>query len=213
MPNLDGARVTALADQTLETYLDRLASADAVPGGGAAVAVTAAQAAALLSMVIAITDKERAKPETREAIAALARARARFLELGTEDGQAFGAVMDVYKLANTTDAEKRDRKTRLQSALKGAAAVPLTMLEELNALHPIMRTIADAAKPSIASDAALAVQLVDSAMKGAMYNVRINLRYLDDLAFRKATLDRLQRLTVERRERRKALMKKLTAHF
>lgn len=203
----------ALGTLTLDDYLARLASGDAVPGGGAAVAITAAQAVALLSMALHISSKGTMNTADNELVAKLGKARARFLDLATEDGVVFGGVMACYKLPNKSNTEKTVRKTHLQVALKGAAGVPLEVLTELKTLYPIMETIADHAKPSIASDVALAVQLVDAAVKGACYNVRINLKYLEDAAFRDHTENTLATLTDGRRELRKALIKKLTAHF
>jgi methenyltetrahydrofolate cyclohydrolase len=46
---------STLGSTSISAYLDRLASADPTPGGGAAAAVTAAQGAALLSMVCNLT--------------------------------------------------------------------------------------------------------------------------------------------------------------
>ncbi|MGH3280617.1 MAG: cyclodeaminase/cyclohydrolase family protein, partial [Trebonia sp.] len=53
-----------MRDESIESFLTRLASRSPVPGGGAAGALQAAQAAALLAMVARFSDDPRYDAET-----------------------------------------------------------------------------------------------------------------------------------------------------
>lgn len=198
-----------LRDQKLDRYLAELASDRPAPGGGAAVAVTGAQAAALLSMCLNVTGeaaKGLSQMGRKELLKELDAARAKFLDLATEDAAAFSAVMDAMKLPNKTDTEKLARATAMQAALKVATDVPLRTMELLGELFVHAETLIPAVKPAVVSDAGIAVLLADAGLKAARLNVRINLKYLKDAPFIRATEDRVEELLLDKKAKRKDLL-------
>lgn len=57
--------MTEIKDNSLQNYLDTLASKSATPGGGSAAALMGAQAAALTSMVCNLTIGNRNTPKLK----------------------------------------------------------------------------------------------------------------------------------------------------
>src|SRR6516164_4256780 len=93
-----------MRDDTIAAYLDRLAARVPAPGGGAAAALHAAQAAALLAMVARYSDGERYDAEMMNRIAAEADVlREDALALAEADTAAFAAVAEAYKLPRETE--------------------------------------------------------------------------------------------------------------
>ena len=90
-----------IGSETIGSYLDRLASHDPTPGGGAAGAVHAAQAAALIGMVARFTtgkryvSYEQEVTEIRQSADDQAHAA---LQLADADESAFQQVIAAYRL-------------------------------------------------------------------------------------------------------------------
>lgn len=191
------------ASWSLEHYLERLASSDASPGGGAAVALTGAQAAALLAMVERLSSEDGTPIERLDAL------RQQLLGLAKQDGLAFEAVMTAYKLPKGSSEEKKRRHDAVQKALKGATEVPLATMKTLEDLFELADEVVTAAKPTVASDAGIAAELLGAAMKAARFNVLVNLKYLKDATYAVEATQRMNALVDGKKERRKALVKRV----
>lgn len=198
----------SLATLSLSDYLERLASSDAVPGGGAVAAITGAQAAALLSMVVGITTKETspASGDVTRLLSELASARNRLLQLATKDGEAFSTVMSTYRLPNVTESDKATRKEALQKALRGATEAPLAVMQAVVDLLPKIEIVIGMTKTSVKSDASIAIEMWATALSTARYNVDINLRYLKDETYKHEAAARAAALAAHL-ARRDALLK------
>jgi formiminotetrahydrofolate cyclodeaminase len=105
-----------LNQQSLQSYLDKLSSSAATPGGGAVAAVTGAQAAALISMVCNLT-KGKTKESASDSAEALKKeiqainnraeqARGQFDQLADDDIEGFNQVMAAYKLPRSNSQER-----------------------------------------------------------------------------------------------------------
>ena len=122
-PTYPGA--VLIGSQTIATYIDRLASHDPTPGGGAAGAVHAAQAAALIAMVARFTTGKRfaAYEQQVSRISASADAHAETaLQLADADETAFQQVIAAYRLPKGSEEEATSRSQAIQSALVAAAS-------------------------------------------------------------------------------------------
>ncbi len=176
-----------LVDLTLRTYLDRLASADPTPGGGAAAALTGAQGAALLSMVCNLTigkkkyaDVEEEMKGVREKSEAL---RGRLTELIDEDAEAFNKVSQAYQMPKGSDEEKAARRAAIQEALKGAEVVPMETVEACLEVIRLAIVAAQKGNKNVVSDAAVGGILGHAGLLSAADNVRINLNLIKDEEF------------------------------
>lgn len=176
-----------IATTTIQDFVDALAARQSMPGGGAAAAVTAAQAAGLVSMVINFTlgNKKYAAVEA-EMHALLTRSEAlrqQMLALADRDIEAFNAVAATYAMPRGTDAEKEARTTALQAALKGATMPPFELAERCLDLLKLIAPVGAGGNVNVVSDGAAAMYLASGALHTAIVNVNINLKLIRDTDF------------------------------
>ncbi len=173
-----------IATQTIDGFLDALASDAPTPGGGAVAGLAGASAAALISMVCRLTvDKpkfEDAWDRLREIQAEVDEARGAFLALADRDAAAFDDVMASFKLPKDSEDQKAERSQAIQRAYEGAARVPLEVAQRAVALMPSATTATELGNPNAASDGLSAAQMLHAAAQCAIANVRINAAGLKD---------------------------------
>lgn len=188
-PNTDEGTRHVL-DQTVGSWLEDLASDAPAPGGGAAAAMNAAIGAALVAMVCNLTiGKPRYaehEPVMRQALTSATELRAQAVQLAADDAAAFGAVTDAYKLPKDTDADKTARTAAIQTALIGAADVPLRTAAVAASVIDLAGRIMDGANVNVLSDVAVAAASARAALDAAVINVEINLGAMKDPARRDA---------------------------
>ncbi len=176
-----------ISDNTLQGFLDALASGESTPGGGGAAALTGSQAAALLSMVLNFTvgrKKYAAVEEEMQAILARTEElRAELLGLIDRDAEAFGVVVATYSMPKETGEEKAARTAALQAGMKGAAAVPFAVAEKSLELMRLAEPVGAKGNPTVVSDAATSLYLALGAFNSGLINVEINLKYIKDDEF------------------------------
>ena len=176
-----------MRDETIDSFLDKLAARAPVPGGGATAALHAAQAAALLGMTARYTEGPRyaEHAETIGMIVAEAdRLRAVSADLIAADGAAFGAVAAAYRLPKDTGEQRSDRSAAIAAAMVTASSPPAELigiggrlLELAEALRPIVN-------PTVAGDVAAAVEALRAAVATSRLNVAANLVGVTDAAAR-----------------------------
>ena len=167
-----------MQNESIGHWLGELASSAPAPGGGAAAALEAAIAAALVEMVCNLTIGKPAYAE-HEATMIAARDRAaaqrkEALRLAAEDATAFRAVTDSYKLPKGTDAEVAIRSARIQEALAGAADVPRRTAETAGTILDLAETILLGANVNVLSDVAVAAASAHAALESARVNIDVN---------------------------------------
>src|SRR5271170_1096583 len=100
----------SMTQESIDEFLNHLASADPTPGGGSAAAIMGATGAALVSMVcnVSIGKKgyEEAEPELRAVLAQSESLRRRLTAMVQDDVSAFDGLMAAYKLPKA-DAEDK----------------------------------------------------------------------------------------------------------
>jgi formiminotetrahydrofolate cyclodeaminase len=175
------------AQMTTSDFLDALASSQPTPGGGGAAALTGSQAAALVSMVINFTIGKKKYADIEEEMRGyLARSEALcsvLLAAVDADADAFDAVAATYSLPKETDAEKAARTAAMQDALKHAAAVPFDVAEKCLEIIRLAAPVGAKGNNNVVSDAATALYLAFAALKSAIVNVNINLKFIKDEVF------------------------------
>jgi len=169
----------AFADMNLSEFVDRLSSAEPVPGGGAASAVAAALGASLISMVAGLST---GKPKYAAYEATLARCLAagkelatEFLRLADQDADAYAAYSTALKLPRETEEQQNERKAAIRAAARVAADAPWECVRACARLVVEAEALAGRSTVNAASDVLVAALLGEAAARGAAENVRINL--------------------------------------
>lgn len=183
----------SFADQTVNEFIENVASGAATPGGGSVAAVAGAAGAALGEMVCnnTVTKDEYADvADDLEAIGSeLTTHRTRLLELADEDSAAFDEVMAAFK---TPEDEGRDEA--IEDASKLATEVPLETAEECLAVVEHAVEVTEKGNVNSVTDGGVGGLLAHAALQSALYNVEINLSSIDDEEFVQATMSRAEEI-------------------
>ena len=167
----------------VEPFVEQLAAPTATPGGGSASAASAAMAAGLAAMVASMSRGKKAylqyEVQLSEAIARLSRLREELKIAIDADAESFNVVMKAYKQAKVA----ADGDGIIDTALKQATAVPLSVAEKAGEVASIAEKLGPITNPNMKSDLTTAKALAQAAIEGALANVEINLESLKDAAF------------------------------
>jgi formiminotetrahydrofolate cyclodeaminase len=180
-------RKASLAEMTVSAFLEKIASAAPVPGGGSVAALAAALAASLTEMVANLTIGKKGY-ETREAamrdLADQAKSyRGKLTEAIDRDSDAYQSVLAAYKRPKNTDRDKELRRQAIQAALKTAAAVPLSVGKDaVRILEKAAKAVEEGNRNAV-TDGAVGAMMARTAGLAALYNVSINLLSINDEAF------------------------------
>lgn len=185
----------------LKDFLDRLASAEPSPGGGAAAALAGALAAALFAKACNLTlgrEKFReVEADVRRLLDQMEALRQRLVDLMGADAEAYGQVAAAYRLPRTTDAEKAARSDAIQAALKRATEVPLDIARACRDLLRLGPEMAVKTNPALRSDVALGGTLARAAAHGVRFNIQDNLANIKDQEFKTQVWNELAYILAE----------------
>jgi formiminotetrahydrofolate cyclodeaminase len=197
-----------MRDETISSYLGKLAARTSVPGGGATAALHAAQAAALLGMTARFSDSHR-NAKDAETIATVIAEADRLREVSAEliaiDGEAFGTVAEAYRLPKDTDEQRASRASAIAAAMVTASSPPAELIGIGTRLVELAELLQPVVNRTVAGDVAAAVQAVRAAIVTSQVNVEANLSGVTDPGARERLtavlagvddlLQRVQRLT------------------
>ena len=186
------------ASESVESFLDGLASDRPAPGGGAAGALTGAAAAALVGMVCRVT--ARHAPSQKIIMSAIDRAdalRVQLRKLIHDDIEAYEAFLDARRVSSDPGEPHQ------QGSLQRATLVPIETARAAASVLEICASVVDIVRVSTVGDLAVAAALADAVVEASTLTARINLRDINDRHFiEKATqgLDAVERIAAGRRE-------------
>ncbi|CAA9890903.1 Methenyltetrahydrofolate cyclohydrolase [Candidatus Methylobacter favarea] len=185
-----------IKDQSIQIFLDELASKNATPGGGSVAALMGAQSAALTSMMCNLTIGKPRYAEVEAEMQTLLQKsealRKTLTDMIKADVDVFNRLMATYSLPKTTDEEKTARSEAIQSVLKEATEVPLNCARACAEAIALSRIAADKGNSGVVSDAGVAVLAGYGGLKSAALNVYTNAAALKDRAFADAKLAELE---------------------
>lgn len=164
--------MTITGDQSVASYLEAIGARSSTPGGGAVAAIVAAEACALIEMVLNFTKSEDARLDGM--LNRLVASREQLLELADADMHAFKRVMKAYK-----------GEEDLQQALTSAAEVPASVIRICLTHIADAELIAELGNKNLMTDTAIAASLLQSSLDASELNVLINVKsmtgHTDDL--------------------------------
>jgi len=185
----------------LVDFIEEVASSKPAPGGGSVAATAGALAGALTSMVCSLTIGKKkyleVEEEIKEVLKKSENLRKELRELVIKDAESFEKVMDARKLSKHTEIEGKRREEAIQGATKGAALVPLEVMEKSLEVLKLAKIVAEKGNENAVSDAGVAHLLAKAAIDGAGYNVRINLSSIKDEIFISEIKKKLDNLSQE----------------
>ena len=199
----------ALADQStglsnsIGNFAELVAASTPTPGGGSVAAYCGVLAASLGQMVCNLTiGKQKyaeAEPRLLEIKAQLEQLSSRMRELIAEDAASFEAVLRAYRLPKETEDHKSERAGQIQIALGGAAAVPFETAQSGFEVSRLLGELARIGNPNALSDVAVGAQLAQVAVRGAAYNVNVNLDSIADRESADKTREQMKMMTEQSR--------------
>ncbi len=169
-----------MKEMNLDSFLEKLASKEPVPGGGGAAALAGALGIALGNMVGSLTTGKKKYADVEEEIIALNEKadalRRGLLELIEKDAQVFEPLSKAYSIP-------KDDPTRGQVmavVLREASEVPLAIMKKCCEAIDLIEVYAQKGSALAISDAGCGVAICRAALESAALNVYINTKSMED---------------------------------
>ncbi len=200
----------SLVEMTTRGFADELSSESPAPGGGSVAALCGALGGALAAMVANLTIGKKGLEASWEPMRELApkgqELKDWFLAAVDEDTAAFNRVMDAFRLPGKTPEETALKERAVQEATKGAAEVPLSVLERSLEVLALAAATVRQGNPNSVTDAGVAALCARTCAEGAALNVQINVKSLLDTAWATHTRKKAEELRKRAVERADAIL-------
>jgi formiminotetrahydrofolate cyclodeaminase len=195
----------------IKRFLEKLSSAKPTPGGGSASALAGTLSASLILMVAGLSVKkgkmkERELRGIKKSVSGIQRRLFRAIE---EDAKSYEAVLKAFHLPKDTEKESLARSTAIQEAYQKATITPQLVCQQSIELLEYSRTLILKGNPNALSDVGVAAFLADTALKGGLLNIGINVGPVHDRAFTKKMHSLAEKLENRRNQLMRTIQKKL----
>ncbi|UCE74152.1 MAG: cyclodeaminase/cyclohydrolase family protein [Methanomassiliicoccales archaeon] len=168
-----------LKEISLEELLLGISSNSPAPGGGSVAALSGCFGAALISMVCNLTIGKKKYQDVEDEFKGILEEsmtlEEELLTLSVKDVDAFNEVMAAYRLP---DGEEKNK--RLKRAYQEAARIPLVTAKKCARLIELARITTRKGNKNALTDSGVGALMAYSGLKGAIYNVRVNLKEMGD---------------------------------
>lgn len=185
MANTSMADINML-DIEVNSFLDKLGSAEAVPGGGGASALAGALGASLGIMVGSLTAGKKRYADVEEDIKRLmTEMRDISNQLAVcvnKDAEMFAPLAEAYGIPK----DEKGRDETLEKCLRAAASVPYEIMELCSRAIVLLEEFAVKGSKLVVSDAAVGAALCRGALLGAAVNIKVNTRLMKNRDYAEA---------------------------
>lgn len=197
-----------LIDMDLVAFANEAASESTAPGGGSVSAYVGALGISLGTMVANISAHKRGWDDKWEFYSEWAQKgediKNQLLATVDEDTNAFKMIMDAFGMPKEKPEEIAARKKAIADATRHAANVPLKVAQITEKAFDVIEAMVREGNQNSITDGGVGALCARTAIKGAVMNVRINLKGFEDTDFVNSALKEAARLDAEaeRREKR-----------
>lgn len=173
-----------LANMSLRDYIKKAEDTSSVPGGGSISALCGALAASLAAMVLNLSGAE-------EQAKAYEKFSDTLLENIDEDSTSFDDVLKAFRMAKTTEEEKKIRNLAIEEGYKRAIDVPLSTMEAALGVVETLKAQEEFIGDEALSDLTMAADLALTAFNGAKDTAMLNVDALRDDATKSVYRERI----------------------
>jgi len=170
--------MTELRHQSVQQFLDQLASATPTPGGGSVAALSGALAAGLITMVCDLTI---GRPRYAEFDAECQQIRQQTEQIRADLTRLIQADIDAYTLVAAAYKRPKDDPARAEAIVDAsvvATDIPLQIAEQAADLLPLALPVAQHGNKSAVGDVIAAAHLAHATVHAALVNVTANIGVL-----------------------------------
>ncbi|HWN64481.1 MAG TPA: glutamate formimidoyltransferase [Candidatus Binatus sp.] len=191
----------SLLNMNLRQFCNETLIDSPAPGGGSVAALMGALGVSLGGMVANLSAAKRGRDDKLDYFSDWAvkaqQLKDELLVLVDEDTAAFNKVMNAFALPKDSAEEKEARAAAIQLATKGAAEIPLKVMETASKSYQLLSEMAEKGSPASISDVGVGLLAVRACVEGAAMNVRINLGGLKNEKSKSALLEKLEKISAE----------------
>ena len=195
----------------IKRFLEKLSADTPTPGGGSASALAGALSASLILMTAGLSLKKgkMEASELRGINKEVSGIQKRLFRAIEEDAQSYEAVLKAFRLPKSTERERLIRAKAIQKAFRGATITPQLVCRHAIQLLEYSKALIQRGNPNAISDVGVAAYLADTALKGGLLNIGINLGLVRDQYFRKEMHSLAEKLENRRNQLMGIIQKKL----
>ncbi len=204
-----------LQNLAIKDFVEELYSKSPAPGGGSAAALSASLASALMGMVFNLTIgkkeyngyNEKIKDDILNALEEVNLSKNDFLDFMNKDAEAFLRLMDAFRLPKNTEEEINTRKDQIKKGNIESVETPLKVAKKAVAIYDYILIGAKFGNKNTASDAGVAALLLQTAIEGAILNVKINIAGIKDEEYKNNMQQQCKYLVEEGISKKEKIMK------
>ena len=197
MPKVSGELVNRITFD----FIDEVSRDSAAPGGGSVAALSGALGAALGTMVANLSISKSGFEKQQRTLANISQRgqniKDRLVQAVDDDTSAFDKVIKAMRMPKDTEEEKDTREIEMQKGYQIATLVPLETVKDCKEALGICYDISKIMDDGMASDVGSGACMANAGAISAAYNVRINIKSINDLKFCERTKDELNKLLDE----------------
>ncbi|AWI03198.1 cyclodeaminase/cyclohydrolase family protein [Clostridium drakei] len=203
-----------LQNLNVKDFVDELASKSPAPGGGSIAALSASLASSLASMVFNLTVgkkeymeyEDKLQKDIDESLQKVGILKDQFLELMERDTNAFLSLMKAFKMPKSTEEEVKIRKEKISEGNKQSLEIPLEVANKAYEIYNYIYIAVMYGNKNALSDAGVAASLTETAVEGAILNVKINIMGLKDESYKNDLRDKCNVLLEKSKKRKEEIM-------